>query len=143
LPRKSAAALSVLSPVDGRPSRLRPRPHMPREVREIFVDLVASRPPEHFRAEDADLLEQHAQGIALARQAYAELEASGPVVNGKASPWLVVLEKAHRSCVALSGRLRLAPQMRLDRKAAGSRQRGPGLSYYDLAKMREEPDGDD
>jgi hypothetical protein len=108
---------------------------MPPEVREIFVALVASRPPEHFRAEDADLLEQHAQGIALARQAYAELAANGPVVDGRPSPWLVVLEKSHRSCVALSGRLRLAPQMRFDRKVAGTKPRGLGLSYYDLAKM--------
>jgi hypothetical protein len=119
MPRKSSAALAILPRVDGRPNPLRPRPDAPPEVREIFMSLVASVPTEHFRPGDADLLEQHAQAIALARRAYAELDASGSVVNGKPSPWLVVLEKAHRSAVALSARLRLAPQMRTDPKSAG------------------------
>ena len=119
MPRKSAAELAVLPRVDGRPSPLRPRADAPPEVREIFTSLVASVSTEHFRPGDADLLEQHAQAIALARRAYAELAVSGPVIDGKASPWLVVLEKAHRSAVALSARLRLAPQMRTDPKVTG------------------------
>jgi hypothetical protein len=128
MPRKSAAALAVVPPVDGRPSRLQPRPDAPPEVRQIFVALVGSVPPEHFRAGDSDLVEQYAQAIALARRAYAELEASGPVVNAKASPWLVVLEKAHRSAVALSARLRLSPQNRTDPKVAGRQGRSVGIS---------------
>ena len=98
---------------------MQPRADAPLEVREIFMSLVASVPTEHFRPGDRDLVEQHAQAIALARRAYAELAVSGPVIGGKASPWLVVLEKAHRSAVALSARLRLAPQMRTDPKATG------------------------
>ena len=75
------------------------------------------------------------QAILLARKAYAELEAGGPVIDGKASPWLVVLEKAHRSAVALSGRLRLAPQARADSRSAG-RNKGAPPSVYD--QMRNE-----
>ena len=117
--RNKPPPLSVLPRVDGRPDLLRPRPDAPLEVRQIFESLVGSVVADHFRAGDADLLEQYAVAILLARQAYAEIEAGGPVVGGKASPWLVVLEKAHRSSVALSGRLRLAPQMRGDARSAG------------------------
>jgi hypothetical protein len=131
MPRKSRAELTVLPMADGRPFRLQPRADAPEAVREIFSALVRSVSTEHFRQGDADLLEMHAQAIALSRRAYAELEASGPIVNGKASPWIIVLEKAHRSAVALSGRLRLAPQSRADPKSV-ARAGGPLPSYYDL-----------
>jgi hypothetical protein len=98
---------------------------------------VRSVRPEHFRDGDADLLEQYAQSIALARQAYAEIERDGPVVDGRPSPWLVVLEKAHRSSAALAARLRLAPQMRTDPKVAG-RNAPPVLSAYDLMRLEED-----
>jgi hypothetical protein len=44
------------------------------------------------------------------------MRAGGPIVDGKASPWLVVQEKAVRAMTALSMRLRLSPQSRLDPK---------------------------
>ena len=131
MPRKSVAAMALAPVVDGRPERLRPRAEAPASVQRIFSDLVASVPTEHFRPGDADLIEQLAQSIALARQAYAELERAGPVTDGRASPWIVILEKAHRSSVALSARLRLCPQARTDPKSVG-RQNGPPPSAYDL-----------
>ena len=69
-------------------------------------------PADHFQPGDGALIEQYAQAILLSRQAYARLEAEGPVIDGRPSPWVTVLEKAHRSTVALSARLRLAPQAR-------------------------------
>jgi hypothetical protein len=134
--RRSADSFNVVPIADVRLTRLSPRPDAPAAIKQIFVELVASVRPEHFRRGDADLLEQFAQSIALARKAYAELERGGPVVNGRASPWLVVLEKAHRSSTALAARLRLAPQMRLDRKAVG-KSPGPAPSYYDLMHSQE------
>jgi hypothetical protein len=134
MPRKSAAALAVFPSVDGRPSRLLPRPDAPPHIRQIFRDLVAAVPPEHFRPGDADLIEQHAQAIALARQAYGEIEQHGPVVDGRASPWCTVLEKAHRSCVALSGRLRLSPQGRLDPKTVGRQRPEPGRRPWEESR---------
>jgi hypothetical protein len=133
LPRQSGASLAVRSNA-GRSTAPRPRDDAPAAVRRIFLELVASEPADHFRASDADLLEQIAQAILLARQAYDKLETEGPVIDGKASPWLVVLEKAHRSSVALSGRLRLAPQARMDARAAGRKANGPRLSAYDLGE---------
>lgn|SRR5262249_40670997 len=90
MPRKSAAALAIAPQVDGKPSRLRPRDDAPAEVQEIFDVLVSSVSPEHFRPGDADLIEQYAQAIALGRRAYGELARQGPVIKGRASPWLVV-----------------------------------------------------
>jgi len=134
MPRKSKAELSMWFPyAEPPPTILRPRADAPAKVREIFATLVKSVPPAHFRRGDADLVEQLAQAIVLARQAYAELEAGGPVVDGKVSPWNIVLEKAHRSSVALAGKLRLCPQARTDPKVAGGRAAGwKGYSAYQL-----------
>ena len=134
--RQSAAARSVATTY--RRPTLRPHDEASEEVRTIFRELVSSVPADHFRAGDGALLEQYAQAILLARKAYAELETGGPVIDGKASPWLVVLEKAHRSAVALSGRLRLAPQARADSRSAG-RNKGSPPSVYET--MRNESYG--
>lgn len=132
MPRKSIAAITTPRPnVDGSPHRLQPRPGAPATVKRIFADLVASVPAAHFRPGDSDLIEQYAQAIALARQAYREIEKDGPVVEGKASPWVTVLEKQHRSCVALSMRLRLSPQQRTDPKSVARQGANYRPSAYD------------
>ena len=51
------------------------------------------------------------------------------VIDGKTNPWLVVQEKAQRAMVALSARLRLAPQSRMESKVA-VRRRGQMASAY-------------
>ena len=94
----------------------------------LWAEIVSTMPHDHFRASDAPLIEQYAQAISLARQAYANLAEEGSVVAGRANPWLVVLEKAGRSSVALSMRLRLSPQSRMDRKTV--KESGP-LSVYE------------
>jgi hypothetical protein len=133
MPRRSAASLEVVPPSFGQ-GRIAPRREASPEVAAVFKELAASVPADHFRPADRDLLEQFAQVVVLARQAYAELEEAGPVINGRASPWLTVLEKAHRSAAALSVRLRLGPQTRLDPKTV-ARARGPATdrpNYIDL-----------
>ncbi len=115
MPRKSAAALAVRTPV--LTERLKPRSGLSTEVKLLWFELVSTMPHDHFRESDAPLIEQYAQAIALARRAYAHLNEEGSVVGGRANPWLVVLEKAHRSSLVLSMRLRLSPQSRMDRKA--------------------------
>lgn len=69
------------------------------------------------------LVSQYAGAADLAAQAQARLDQDGAVVDGRASPWLQVLEKASRSCVALSARLRICPQSRFDRLVAGANSR--------------------
>ena len=129
MPRKSAAALAVLR-VDGKPSRLVPREGVTKEVGAIFKEIVAQVSASHFKPTDAALIEQYAQAIALGRRSYAALDDEGPVVSGRANPWIVVLEKAHRSAVALSARLRLSPQHRTDPKTVGRAKHYP--SAYDM-----------
>jgi hypothetical protein len=121
VPRKSVAEIVRLGPKRAE-TRLSPRSGVSPEVKLIFTEIVGSVSAAHFRPTDGPLVEQYAQSIALARQAYAHLDEEGPVLGGKANAWLVVLEKAHRSSVALSMRLRLSPQSRLDRKAVGRAQ---------------------
>jgi phage terminase small subunit len=101
----------------------------------LFVEIVRSVPDGHFKSSDRHLIEQFCQAIMLARQATTELATTGPVVQGRVSAWLIVLEKAHRSSVALAARLRLAPQSRADSRSAGRKADGPPRSAYDI--MRE------
>ncbi|MGR3344130.1 MAG: hypothetical protein ACU0DI_13045, partial [Paracoccaceae bacterium] len=115
--RKSAVSLTAVTQIGERP--LMCRIEAPDDVRAVFAKIVYDVGADHFRPSDADLIEQYAVAICLARQAYARLREEGPVKDGRVNPWQTVLEKANRASVALSGRPRLAPQSRLDRKAAG------------------------
>jgi phage terminase small subunit len=84
---------------------------------------VVSVDAGHFRKSDLPLLTQYSAAIDLADQAQKHLDAEGAVIDGKTSPWIAIQEKAVRNMVALSMRLRLSPQSRLDRKTAGSNSR--------------------
>ena len=138
MPRQSIEDLTTPR-VDGRPAPLTCRTGAPDEVRQIFAELVKSVGPDHFARPDGVLLEQYCQAIALGRRAYAELETSGPVVDGRPSPWVPVLEKAHRSAVALAARLRLCPQSRFDRLKAGTAAREyPGDVFFGARLARGE-----
>ncbi len=94
-----------------------------RRAREIFEATVAAVDVYHFSAVDTPLLCQYAGAAELAEQAQLKLDEEGAVVAGKSSPWLNVLEKSSRSCVALSARLRICPQSRYDRLVAGTNAR--------------------
>lgn len=124
MPRKSAAAKSIA--VDGKPTFIEPRPGLSEPLRKLFAEIVRSTQPAHFVPSDRVLIERYAEAISLAEQAQERLEAEGPVTReGRVSPWIVVQEKAHRSAVALAGKLRLCPLSRLDRKTANGTTR-PG-----------------
>ena len=125
--RKSATSLAVVTPIGDRLLRCRPEAH--EDVRAVFAKIVSNVGVDHFRASDADLIEQYAAAICLARQAYDRLRDEGPVKDGRVNPWQTVLEKANRASVSLSQRLRLAPMSRQDPKTAGRSK--PGGSVYD------------
>ncbi len=126
--RKSATSLAVITPASER--LLMCRIEAPDDVRAVFARLVADVGADHFRASDADLIEQYSAAVCLARQAYDRLRDEGPVKDGRVNPWQTVLEKANRASVSLSQRLRLAPQSRQDPKTAGRSK--PGGSVYDF-----------
>jgi phage terminase small subunit len=111
MPRKSAAELSVIS-IDARESRLRPPETLGERERQLFVDLVAGSKASHFQATDLPLLSRYCELSFLAETAAGRLRNEGPVIGGRTSPWVSVLEKATKGLVALSMRLRLSPQAR-------------------------------
>jgi phage terminase small subunit len=90
--------------------------------RAIFAAVVKACEAKHFRQSDLPLLCRFCELTALADQAASELRQHGAVINGRASPWIVVQEKCVRGLVALSMRLRLSPQSRIDPKSLGCQQ---------------------
>ena len=130
MPRQSAAALAVLSADTGH-SSLRPSEAAPKEVIELFDEILGSVSHQHFRQGDSYMLELLCQSILMSRRAYAELKKNGPVVNGKRNPWQDILMSSHKSAANLSSKLRLVPSAR-----AADRSSGPGMSYYDVKKQR-------
>ena len=120
MPRRSLADLSVVRPLPD-PTRTRPRPSSdaPENVCKVFDELLRTMPNGHFRPCDAPLLQCYAEAVLLSRRAFEGLLADGPVIDNKPSPWLVLLEKGHRSCIALAARLRMAPQSRATSRATG------------------------
>ena len=123
MPRKSAAALSI-TPVNDEPPRLKAPSNLSEAEAAIFAAVVKACDPKHFRHSDLPLLCRFCELTALADHAAHELREHGAVIGGKPSPWIVVQEKCVRGLVALSMRLRLSPQSRLDPKTVG-RQRPP------------------
>jgi len=117
MPRKSSAALSVL-PTTGTAPRIDPPRNLTPAAAKAFRALVASVDAGHFTPADVPLLAEYARAVELADQAAQGLQ-DGPVVDGRVSPWVTVQEKASRSLVALSARLRVCPQSRFDRLVAG------------------------
>ena len=131
MPRLSADEVAAAGfRTDGKPLRLVCRLDAPQAVREAFLRIVESVDTTHFAAADAPLIERYAEAVLQAERAAAELEASGAVVNGKVSPWLIVQEKAHRAAVALAGKLRLSPVSRMsaDRASTTARVDGGSIS---------------
>jgi phage terminase small subunit len=112
--RKSAEALSSIT-APPRTTQLQPPPSLNADERKIFQGLVAAVAIDHFRPSDLPLLVCYVQSIDLSERAAKELR-KGPVLNGKASPWILIQEKEVRAMTALSMRLRLSPQARHDPK---------------------------
>ncbi|MBX3664977.1 MAG: P27 family phage terminase small subunit [Burkholderiales bacterium] len=93
----------------------------------IFRQLVTSVEPGHFDTCDLPLLRNYAAACEQAEIAEAALAKHGAVTSeGRASPWLVAQEKAHRAIVAYSMRLQLSPQSR-----HATRRRLPPLGGFD------------
>jgi hypothetical protein len=140
MPRRSAASLGVV-PI-GKPTRPRLAPSSAASdaVRAVFSEVVRAAPAEHFKTGDEHLIEAFAQAVVLARQASAELTERGPVIEGRTSPWIVVLEKQHRAISAISARLRLSPQHRADSRSAGRKADQLPRSVYEVMREQDAED---
>lgn len=92
-------------------------------AKQVFERLTATVSPDQFRSSDTPLIEQYANAICMAEIAQSEIDTHGAVIDGKTSPYVAIQEKAIRSMVALSMRLRLSPQSRIDAKTAAAKKR--------------------
>ncbi len=126
MPRKSLAALVSDFDVTGRPPRVKPPAGMTTRARLIYLDTVNGLASDHFAPSDIPLLRQFAVACELAEIAEAQLVKDGHVIDGRASPWLTVQEKAHRAQTALSLRLRVCPQSRISKYKDTSSARNRG-----------------
>ncbi|MGI8895366.1 MAG: hypothetical protein ACR2HE_06920 [Casimicrobiaceae bacterium] len=81
----------------------------------IFIDIVTNMSAEHFGPADIPLLRQYAVACETAELAERELMTAGHVIDGRASAWLTVQEKAQRAQTALALRLRCCPQSRISK----------------------------
>jgi hypothetical protein len=133
--RKNTRSPNVI-PLDPNAGRLRPPADLPEPERHIFIEIVAGNPPSHFRVSDMPLLVQYCSAVVLNRRAIDELRAA-PIVDGKSSPWLNILEKTGRAMVSLSMRLRLSPQARMPKPI---NQKGPAPSYYEMMELDDDPE---
>jgi hypothetical protein len=131
MPRKSFASLGIVPILGPARPQLAPSSDAPAEVAAIFAEIVRSAPADHFKSSDVPLIQAYAEAIMLARRAAVELAERGPVIDGRASAWLIVQEKAVRAIAALSARLRLSPQHRADARSAGRKADGPRPSVYE------------
>jgi phage terminase small subunit len=127
--RQSKASLDVR--VDGKPPRLVPPRSLPKAERTVFLDLINAVDLDHFRPSDMPLLLRYVENIVLADRAAVELRRHA-VSAGKPSPWLAVQEKATRNVIALSMRLRLSPQSRLDSKVVARQQVRHSLAPWEI-----------
>jgi P27 family predicted phage terminase small subunit len=109
--------------IDITQNRLKAPDSLSDRAKQIFERLTASVNPDQFRPSDMPLIEQYANAICMAETAQNELDTNGAVVDGKTSPYIAIQEKAIRSMVALSMRLRLSPQSRFDSKTAAAKKR--------------------
>ena len=98
MPRNLSAELSTLSVVsiDARAARLSPPDSLSAPERELFLRIVGTNKPAHFQPSDTPLMCRYVEAVIMAERAAEELR-QNPVVNGKASPWLVIQEKNVRA----------------------------------------------
>ena len=97
---------------------------IPEAAVAFWRSIVSDLQPDYFLPSDLPLLSAYCRALAAHDHARSMLESEGPVrQDGKASAWLVIVEKEVRAVVALAARLRLAPQSRMDRTVAGKTAR--------------------
>ena len=116
MPRKSTAALTVATRVDGRSEPLAPGPDLAPDVAAIFAATVAAAPTEHFSELDRVALTEFSQAAARCQRAEAAIAVEGDVVQGRPNPWLTVVRDARHQLTNLLPKLRLCPSARIQAK---------------------------
>jgi phage terminase small subunit len=131
-----------VTPLGSPDQRLRPPDSLGPAEKRVFWSLITQTPASQFQPADLPLICRWCELTALADRAAAELStASNLVENGLPSPWISIHERATKQLIALSLRLRLSPQSRMDK--APKTQAAATLSYYEqMALEGDDGDGD-
>lgn len=126
--RGRMSANHIAMATDGKPSWLKPSSRLTKSERALFVELVASCPPDQFVKSDRFLLESFVQATAMVR-------------NAARSPKKIAMwEKAVRTQTMLASRLRLSPSSRTDPRTLARKRNGAyggGMSAYDLMRLQD------
>ena len=128
-----------VTPFDASDDRLKPPDSLGPAEKRVFWSLITQVPVTQFQPADLPLICRWCELTVVADRAAAEMTTGNLVENGLPSPWIAIHEKATKQLIALSLRLRLSPQSRMDK--APKTQAAKDLSYYD--RMMLEGDDDD
>jgi hypothetical protein len=92
--RQATAPAQAFSPTGTTRVVLRPPVDLNALEREEFAKLILGSPADFFISSDTPLIARLARNIVLTRVAFGEMRAAGYVSDGKASPWLQILQHA-------------------------------------------------
>jgi phage terminase small subunit len=122
MPRQSAAARLVPTPLNRGRSRLDPPATLSDPERTVFVSTVNACDPSHFTPADLPLLISYCQAAVASAEAAAKVKATGAVdAAGNTSPWHGVWLKQVRALATLARLLRITPLSRTPRYAKPNR----------------------
>ena len=119
-----------VTPFDITDERLKPSEQLGQAEKRAFWSLVTQAPAGQFRETDRPLINRWCELTVLGDRAAAEMATNDLVTpDGRPSPWISIHERAVKGLVALSLRLRLSPQSRMDKSP--KTQAVKDLSYYE------------
>lgn len=124
--RKSAAAFSVVSPVERLPG-LTPPAGLSEGEASLFRTIVAQAGAHHFVDTDTPLLVAYVQSVLLTRWAFKAL--------GEEAMAFQTWQQAARTLATLATKLRLCPHSRSDPKTVARRVGGVGMSGSDFLRL--------
>ena len=139
MPRKSAASnLVVISnPELVRPPK--PTKGASSAVKEVFDEIVRSRPATHFQDTDSHQIQSYCEGIIFARKLAEQIDKQGMILkDGSPHPaytlWLKTIPRLNQ----LARALRLAPSARIDARSPRVVNQQPyHPTYQDLVETGE------
>ena len=113
--RKSASALATrFVPVDGRATAMRPPASLAEAERIIWIHVITSSKPEHFRPGDESLLMRFCEVSAACDIAAEKFRRD--LAKGRPSHWLGTVERLQKLLIPLCRQLRLSPLARTPHK---------------------------
>ena len=133
MPRKSAAALSVVTPIQDH------RPAVPDDMPEaqaiIWKGITNRLPHDWFRREHLELLRAYCQHAAIAQVIARRIEAFDPkwfAEDGGLERFDAlsrVLDREHKAMLALARAMRLTHQSQYDPRVMGAKARSSGGAF--------------